>query len=1475
MIPRLTILMPSLNVAPYIDECLDSVLGQTLENIEVICIDAGSTDGTLVRLRDAEARDPRVKVIVSDQKSYGHQMNLGLDAASGEYIGIVETDDWVEPNMFERLYHAATAHQADVVKCNYYWYRTKPELEDEPFENLARCAYDSVFCPLESRTLFTTTPAIWSGIYRRDLLTENGIRFNETPGASYQDTSFHFMVCSCAKRAYLIKDALHHYRRDNDSSSVNSAGKIYCICDEMHYYEDFLDARPALKEGLASFYMALKYEKYRWNFDRLAPQFQWDFLKTMHDEFAQHESDGLLNRAFFDAETWADVQSLAHGPVTYFRDRCKAYVTRPTGAELPPAQVMHAATVENPVVSVIIPLYNCERTARSSIGSVLAQTHESLEVICVDDGSSDATLDILFSIAGTDPRVWVLHQENEGQSAARNHALDIARGTYVVFLDGDDALRSDALEHLVENAEHLDTEIIYFDGSSVFDTPVLKDKFPYYVHGYEYDLELPEPIDGIAYFNQAKRDIKYRVSACMALYKLAFLKDNEISFIDGIFHEDNAFTFECLLKASRVWHSTEQFYLRSVHDESTMTRTKSFAHLYGFLCCIERLEELIKTVPFEEEFQERAASELYSLITQLCNTYEVIDDQANLWKKLSEYEREQLNVILGYWETKKAQQGLNEAWQREHDIVNSVSFKVGRAITAPPRKARGALRMLHNHGPSYTWDRLVGRNPEWREEEPKALFVSSDAYRMSGAFLSLIALNKELNYSIGETTHVILPYYGSGNSLLDDAGIPSTVFPSKDWIVPIGADNDALRQQKYQEHTINMRAAIDIARFALDGGYNVIHSNTSYTYVGILAARLAGLPHVWHLREYLEEDQGNRFYDMGFAYRLLRESDRVVTISKSLKDKYAPIVGEDKIRVIYNGVDDKRFYDPEHRILQTDKPVFLFVSGSSSPFKGRADLVAACSILKSQGYDFELWFVGWHGHQLHEDVREHGLLPNTKFFGYQKETEAFYKQADIFFMCSRFEAFGRTTVEAGMGGCLVIGSDSAGTSELVEDGITGYLYTYGDAEGLAKVISRALDDREQSQRVAAEGRTHFFESFTALSNAHAIADLHKEVVATSRPHGTIGSKAARARIKLEAGHHRFRRDYLLPRADKEAKDKPTPAPLEASQDEPEAITASGGETSDVPKVSVVVPIYNVEDYLGQCLDSIVNQTLHDIEVICVNDASTDSSPAIIRHYMQRDSRIKLIDKANSGYGASVNRGIDAASGEYVTIVEPDDFILPDMYERLYGLARARGFVDIVKSSYWQYFDTEDGEGRMVEAPILSACHPPKDVFEVWDYPEIIYHHPSIWSCIYRRAFLKEANVRFVEAPGAGWVDNPFLIESFCKAASISWTPEAFYCYRQTNPNASSFVKDCSIPFKRTGEMLSFLDENGIYDSAIRESVYKRILYNAAAALENPHYDPERDGDLIRSQIRLVDVRFLSNPRVRDKEREAYRFFIMD
>lgn len=261
--------------------------------------------------------------------------------------------------------------------------------------------------------------------------------------------------------------------------------------------------------------------------------------------------------------------------------------------------------------------------------------------------------------------------------------------------------------------------------------------------------------------------------------------------------------------------------------------------------------------------------------------------------------------------------------------------------------------------------------------------------------------------------------------------------------------------------------------------------------------------------------------------------------------------------------------------------------------------------------------------------------------------------------------------------------------------------------------------------------------------------------------------------------------------------------------------------SALPKVSVILPIMNVEKFLDQCLQSVVDQTLKDIEIICVDDGSTDGSGAIIDKFAAADQRIIAIHKENGGYGKAVNVGLDAASGEYVGIVEPDDYIDPKMYETLYVAAEKTGKPDVVKGAYWRVQDAGLPSESIIPCNYFHAGLPFGERFVLADDAEYLYHHPSVWSAIYLRSWLVEKGIRMHEIPGAGWADNPWLIETLAQADSIVPVDECLYYYREFNTGSSSVVKDPAIIYDRWLDMDKFVRAQHITAPKILEAHYNR------------------------------------------------------
>ena len=173
----------------------------------------------------------------------------------------------------------------------------------------------------------------------------------------------------------------------------------------------------------------------------------------------------------------------------------------------------------------------------------------------------------------------------------------------------------------------------------------------------------------------------------------------------------------------------------------------------------------------------------------------------------------------------------------------------------------------------------------------------------------------------------------------------------------------------------------------------------------------------------------------------------------------------------------------------------------------------------------------------------------------------------------------------------------------------------------------------------------------------------------------------------------------------------------------------------MPAISLLIPIYNVEKYLRECLDSVLAQSFTDFEAICINDGSTDSSRAIVQEYLDADGRFRVIDKANSGYGASMNQGLDAATGKYVAILESDDAFTPDALEVLYNLATTHN-AQAVKADFWFYWSQNEKlePCHVISEGLCGKLVNPQEVFEPF------YAKPSIWSGMYNRAFLQENDI---------------------------------------------------------------------------------------------------------------------------------------
>ena len=296
---KVSVLVPIYNVEKFLPECLDSLVGQSLKEIEIICINDGSTDKSPEIVKEYSKRDKRIVVINKKNSGYGDSMNQGLKKAVGEYVGIVESDDFIDTDAFSELYKIAKQYDLDVVKANFYEYYGELRKDKTVSDMFLPEQIGKVIDPREKREIFYQPPCIWSAIYKNSFLKENGIDFLPTPGAAYQDAGFNFKVWSMARKAYFLKRAFLHYRQDNANSSVKDASKIYCVKDEYDSIEKFLKEK-GLMEELGSIAFTCRFGGYIWNLHRLNRKAALEFSGVVKEDYRRAKEGGYLDSEKLD-----------------------------------------------------------------------------------------------------------------------------------------------------------------------------------------------------------------------------------------------------------------------------------------------------------------------------------------------------------------------------------------------------------------------------------------------------------------------------------------------------------------------------------------------------------------------------------------------------------------------------------------------------------------------------------------------------------------------------------------------------------------------------------------------------------------------------------------------------------------------------------------------------------------------------------------------------------------------------------------------------------------------------------------------------------------------------------------------------------------------------------------------------------------------------------------------------------------------
>lgn len=386
----------------------------------------------------------------------------------------------------------------------------------------------------------------------------------------------------------------------------------------------------------------------------------------------------------------------------------------------------------------------------------------------------------------------------------------------------------------------------------------------------------------------------------------------------------------------------------------------------------------------------------------------------------------------------------------------------------------------------------------------KIALIASDNNATSGAFLSMTNLALQLN-QLGVETIIVIPPDGpfvgpgDGEAILKEKGLRYYVVPSISWVVPGWYPSSMLVSLGQVKHILKNKVyARELTKILKAEHVDLVHINTSYSCFGAFAAKRAGIPYVWHIREFLEEDQGNRFYFPRYSHRLMSRASLVIAISNSIYEKYSKVITKEKIKVIYNGIDTEQFYMPGRHIFKDSRITLCYVGGLSE-LKGTDDLIEACRLLNARGYkDSYRLLIAGRGNEAYEaqlrDRINQYELDNIEMLGFRTDVPQVMEQADVSVVTSRCEAFGRVTVEAMLTGNLVLGADSAGTKELLQDGKLGVLYECGNPESIKEQVIFIIENCDSLTDKADVARTYMREHMSARKNAENIYREYRRIL---------------------------------------------------------------------------------------------------------------------------------------------------------------------------------------------------------------------------------------------------------------------------------------------------------------------------------------------------------------------------------------------
>ena len=540
---QVSIIIPVYNVEPYLRQCLDSVLGQTFKNFEVLLVNDGSSDSSGDICREYVEKDSRFHYFEKENGGLSDARNYGIERAQGEYLTFIDSDDFVNEKHLENLFLASRLTNADITIGGF-----------SRFENGTFWLYQDYFSS-DSLVSFTSTQAIqhldsmfdvpflnfstaWGKLFKRELFSE--LRF---PYGKYAEDQFIIW------KLYLKARSIYTFNVDSYVYRINKNGMSSVFSLKHLDYIEALEERIKSTKDLEGIDINLSFNMYRYVLQRILGKLE------EHDYIDEAK------------EVREKLELAEQGQYPFLSDEVKEIEVE-NGGEL---------------ISIIVPIYNVENYLRMCLDSIEHQTYSNIEVLLINDGSPDSSGEICQEYVARDSRFHYFEKENGGLSDARNYGIERSNGMYLTFVDSDDWLSLTYVEDLYQAAIRNDADTvvshytIYNESDRNYYVHIWDDYYEKNYTGEELVLELPSlELNGYVY-----------ITSWGILFKKELF--NNIRFPKGKVIEDSRTNYKLFFRSNKVAYIHKEIYYHREGIESIGSGVNEKLLTDVLECLLERL----------------------------------------------------------------------------------------------------------------------------------------------------------------------------------------------------------------------------------------------------------------------------------------------------------------------------------------------------------------------------------------------------------------------------------------------------------------------------------------------------------------------------------------------------------------------------------------------------------------------------------------------------------------------------------------------------------------------------------------------------------------------------------------------------------------------------------------------------------------------------------------------------------------------